>query len=382
MKYNRFSDGKSRVVHLLATIAFAFPIYLLSSKETQDWYLFSTPTEDGFNNQLITTQDRYLISTPREDGFNNQLITIYRNIICARNLNRTIVLPLMYENVRYDTSAQGPYPFEDYFKVQKLTSVVNYTTFAQFKSRGFPCRRIGYNKRIYKSKKKRLPKLLSSVYRRLGWRFRISLLSPGGFYSDVPCIDDTLCKKSNELGLYGNYSNGQGYSIKNSVEFRNIRKAMEPSEVVLHIANVTQKMIGGKFNAMHIRRGDYKNKCKKSKQLCDEFGVESFYQSKEWILESIKRYENPELSLFISTTHDAECKTFFKRSGKSVFTMSDVKIPDEIKWALKRTDIMSYASQIVASKAEEFIGNRFSSYTSTINSMRMLRDNSSEPQFF
>lgn len=328
--------------------------------------------------------EKFLILTPRGGGFNNQLITVYDSILCASKLNRTVILPLMYEDVRKDTlnHAHGPYPFEDYFRIDSLQEIGRFRTFRQFKSEGFPCRKVGYNSRSYYGEKKRLTPLLQGIYPRRGWRFSKKLFTDLDSANNQKCIDDSLCRKNYEFGYYSNYSEGQGYNIKNSLKLQEIRKAMEPSDTVQTISNNYVKSITGKFNSLHIRRGDYETKCKEMQTQCNEYGENAFVQSGSYILESLKRFRNPNLPIFISTTHSDTCREFFKGTNFSVRFMDDLPLPKGLEWAEKRKDILSFSSQVIASHAEEFIGNRFSSYTSSINYMRFIRNNSEEFNFF
>lgn len=335
---------------------------------------------------LIPKQDTHalLFITPRSGGFNNQLITVYEAIRCAKKHGRTVVLPLIYENVRADTTSNGvgPFPFEDYFDVSKLERVVRTTTPARLDDEGFPCDILYFKSAPhFKANDKRVPRLLKQQYSK---RYQVALKFAHSFKHPwrYVCVDDSLCNPPEEFGVYSDYHNsGQGYNIRASSALRQIRAAFHPSRVVQGIARHITSSIGGRYNAMHVRRGDFKTKCEELPVLCKRFGNYSFVQSREYLLQKAAEMREP-LPIFISTTHEDECRDIFRSSSVRTLFMVDFGVPQDVEWALERTDVMSFASQIVASHAAQFVGNRFSSYTSEINNMRYLRDTADIMTFF
>lgn len=159
----------------------------------------------------------FLWVTPRSGGFNNQLITIYEAINCARIHRRTVVVPLIYENVRADTSSKGygPFPFEDYFDISELSKVVPVVTPAQLDNAGVPCNTVYFStSRHFKANARRIPRLLKQQYRQ---RFHMNLSFVDIFEYPVKhkCVDDSMCrpKDAKSLGEYSNYElSGQGYA--------------------------------------------------------------------------------------------------------------------------------------------------------------------------
>lgn len=335
---------------------------------------------------LVSKQDAYalLFITPRSGGFNNQLITVYEAIHCARKHGRRVVLPLIYENVRADTTSKGtgPYPFEDYFDVSKLESVVKLTTPARLDIEGLPCDKVYYSSSPhFMANERRTPRLLKQQYAKM---FPINLTFVPRFERvwQYTCVDDSLCGPTEEFGTYSDYQNsGQGYDIRTSTTLRQVRTAFQPSRLVQRLVDHAISDIGGRYNAMHVRRGDFKTKCKELPAVCERFGNDSFIQGPGYLLKKAAEMRES-LPVFISTTHVGECKDIFKSSGVRVLFMDDFGVPPGTEWTLNRTDIMSFTSQIVASNAAQFIGNRFSSYTSEINNMRFLKDTSDIMTFF
>ncbi len=350
------------------------------------------------SNQISSNpkKEKFLFSTPRSGGFNNQLITVYESIRCAQILGRTLVLPLIYENVRADTSSKGygPFPFDDYFDIESLSNVVDAVTPENlFANNANPCDGAvlyGSSKHFY-ALEYRVPRLLKQQYQK---KYKIQpvfvpeLARRNGIRvrNEALCIDDSACpnlESSEEFGMYSNYDgDGQGYSIRNSETLRTIRSSMLPSSTVRRISDTVFKFIGGSFNAMHVRRGDFGTKCDELPKVCEKYGSEAVWQTKEGLQQIAMQFKNPKLPLFISTTHPEECKELFSGSGMNLVFMEDVPLPSEFKWAENRTDIIAYASQVVASRSVEFIGNRFSSYSTTINYMRIIENLQAPTIFF
>lgn len=333
---------------------------------------------------------RLLWCMPRSDGFNNQLITVYEGIRCAQRLGRTLVLPLMYENVRYDTNinGSGPYPFEEYFETNALSRIVSVITPAQLMLEGGP--RCEGRVFFAQDRKQKLSKVYKDRFNLTFEHIRYLQGRDGAFLrKSAPCVDDSACTsamytRSDELGPYSNYATaGQGYSLA-SPRMRAIRAAFVPTPVVHEIANAVLLHIGPHvaFNAIHVRRGDYREKCKQLARECEVFGSNSMLQSKAHIQAGIAALAHPSLPLFVSTTHTAECRALLAVTDLRLVFMDDVKLPRRFEWTATRPDILSIASQIVASRALHFIGNRFSSYSSTINYFRLLRNKDEQMLFF
>jgi len=220
---------------------------------------------------------RYLFSTPRSGGFNNQLITVYEAIRCAQLLKRTLVLPLIYENVRADTSSKGvgPYPFEDYFDLEALKKVVDVATPEQVLTTGDDCNNgtvyFATSTHFY-AHEKRIPRLYKQQYvKKYGLNpiFEPSLAKRNGkkLREEALCIDDSACstdifRELDEFGLYSDYAkDGQGYSIRDHPRLAGIRSAFQPSYTVRHIADNALAQFGTLFNSVHLTE--------KSERVCE-----------------------------------------------------------------------------------------------------------------
>lgn len=97
-------------------------------------------------------------------------------------------------------------------------------------------------------------------------------------------------------------------------------------------------------------------------------------QSPNWIKAKVSQFRNPQLPLFISTTHPYECRQLFITRVLQLLFRDDYKVSKSLTWTLERTVLISFTSQVVAAQTQEFVGNRFSSYTTEINNLRYLRD--------
>ena len=379
---------------LLVSLSFVLRTRNLNSENKKVTDPSSTLSSDTTSTK--PDPERYLFSTPRSGGFNNQLITIYESIRCAQILGRTLVLPLIYENVRADTSSkgEGPYPFTDYFDIEHISKAVKAITPEKlFSNYNNPCD----GSILYASSKHffaleyRIPRLLKQQYRKLYKIqpvFMPELARRNGrrLREEALCIDDSACpnlESADEFGPYSDYEgDGQGYSLRTSSVLREIRSSFYPSATVKRIADSVLKNIGGPFNAVHLRRGDFDTKCSEIPKVCEKYGPESMWQTKQGLQQRIMKFKNPSLPLFVSTTHSEECRELLSGYGLNVVFMEDTEFPHPVMWALNRTDIIAYASQIVASRSEEFIGNRFSSYSTTINYIRILENSQEATQFF
>lgn len=346
---------------------------------------------------------RFLFTVPKCGGFNNQLSSIYKAVLCAKQQNRILVLPFMFENVRYDASimGEGPYPFEDYYNITHLRSFVKCATPFELDKIGLPCRSLyllkssipfcqwthwlrGEDDFILRLKAfYKIPRLVSEHYaRRYQLRTRyIPQFELGR--RNVSCITDSLCNNSTKLGIFSEYGkSGQGYDIRRSFHFRSIRSAFRPSALVEELSSSARLQLPVHYNALHIRRGDYAFKCAAMRRECKEFGPEAFYQSPYTIIKAIRSLNRPNLPLFVSSTHDQQVFEALQCYNLTLFFMKDIRFTGKLQRARSRVDLISMVSQIVASEAQEFIGNRFSSYTAEINNMRFMKNNSDVRHFF
>lgn len=356
-----------------------------------------------FGKKLKLEPRRFLFTVPKCGGFNNQLSSVYKAVLCAKQQNRTLVLPFMYENVRYDASimGEGPYPFEDYYNITHLRSFVKCVTPFELDNIGLSCRSLyllksaipfcrwahwlrGQDDFILRLKAfYKMPRLVSEHYARR-YQLRTRYIRQFDLWRrNVSCITDSLCTNSTILGTFSEYrESGQGYDIRRSLHFRSIRSAFRPSALVDELSRSARLQLPVRYNSLHIRRGDYAFKCTAMRRECRDFGPEAFYQSPYTIIKAIRSLHRPNLPLFVSSTHDQEVSEALRYYNLTIFFMKDIQFTGKLQWVKSRVDLVSMVSQIVASEAEEFIGNRFSSYTAEINNMRYIKNSSAVLQFF
>lgn len=414
--------------YLIVLLVFIFCVIVVPSSfpSSSSFFFFSSlvsrPSSEHFT--------KYVWITPRSDGFNNQLISVYEGLLCAAVLNRTAVLPYLFENVRKDTTPSGPYPFEDYFDLGPLTTagfhppvttvpvlrraldnvsgiVSTWTLFLRRWQRKPNFHHICHDGRLYHAEHKSflhgLPVL--RFYARRSFRhlqlFNMTSSATGrhtpaqtGANLKKPehtfhlqCIDDSLCPSNHiQLGPYSDYRvHGQGFDIRLSPTFHYMRRRLHPAQPIRDLAKAWIKTeIGEKFNAMHVRRSDYLEKCRSDVELCRMFGKSAVVQSEKTLLQTLKRFSNQTLPVFVSTTDVKACKRILSKEKVDVRVvyMQDFGVPTEYQRLRTRTDQLSLASQVVASYANEFVGNRFSSYTSEINNMRYVRNGEQAMMFF
>lgn len=325
---------------------------------------------------------------PRTGGFNNQLITLHKAIECAISQNYTLVVPHLFDNVRYDTSfdGEGPYPFSDYFDVERLSKLVPVVTpDATSWNLGLRTRhtlRVFFENAIarrpvcrIKTRDASVGKSGTNLFQIYGKEYGVKVEKVHDPLQKGICIDQTLCpaRGSLERSGYSHYGEtGQGFSVKRSRIMKDIACHLQPSELVREISE-SFLTIGQEFNAMHIRRGDYHSKCEQMKLFCELYGVEAFIQNETTIVNTLARFRRNDLPVFISTTHGVEVKNILRSKGIriKIWLLEDFEVPRKFGRYVNRTDVLSLASQILATHAHEFIGNRFSSFSAEINNRRL-----------
>lgn len=350
----------------------------------------STLTTPAYLSSALRSQRSFLFITPRDDGFNNQRITIAEALYCASQSGAVAVLPLIFANTRYGTKAKGPYLFRDYFNLSALAAsrVANFTTPDVLYAAHVDSCRID----ALSGGPTRVIDALTAIY---NWprgddphaRDRRKSIS------SLPsrCQASSCCKinyaSPQVFGTGKDYERwGQGYSLEASPAFRRVRAALRPSLTVLAIAAALVGAMDGPYNAVHLRRSDYKKKCLSMRVECRKFGKNSMYVPSSAVVQKVRKLPNPSLPLFVATEdkHWAQ-KTLRPKLAAENVTMvlaQEVQLPPELEDYVGRIDMFSFATQVAASKAEHFIGNRFSSFSAEIFNERILRGDDTRKRFF
>lgn len=161
-----------------------------------------------------------------------------------------------------------------------------------------------------------------------------------------------------------------------------VRQALKPQQYIIRLADLWQKQINRSFNAMHVRCGDYMHKCAAMRKECAKFGPDAFFQSSQRLRLALTQLWSPGLPVFVSTTHDQESEDILNGMPIDFWITGDCDVPSDLEWMRKRVDMLALTSQVLASRAEEFMANRFSSFSSEINHMRQLQNASARLMFF
>lgn len=366
----------------------------------------------------------------RQEGFNNQMISVFFYVQASLLSGRALVLPLMLESKQWDAFAkmgpQGPFPFLDYFDSEhliRLVPIVNrddYVSWCANKSTmilvnlGDDSKETAslMTQEFYNHQQENMggPKL---VVQAVNIRKRDVMfcskdtddhcLGPAGFSSTVL---NALRRKANpeasavpnclmiERHLVSNVGFGsgpffdfkkgyQGHSIQNS-KFRRVFSAIRPSKALSCVVRRILEAIGGPFNGMHVRRGDFATfatdfklggmygKRKHDQKL---FGVEAIMQSNETIVRTV--YSSlylPLLPIYIASDEPAYVQSVL--ADANVPGLTTVTISDYIhlfpKWMQARNDLHLVVEQNLLINASIFIGNRYSSVSSYVFRHRLL----------
>jgi GDP-fucose protein O-fucosyltransferase len=328
---------------------------------------------------------KLLFVAPRDDGFSNQRITVAEALRCAARTGRVAVLPLMFSDVRYGTKPKGPFLFRDYFDLDALAdaAVVSFASPDAAAAAGVACRIVSV-----KSNPTRALRAFGDVF---GWR-RADLPAGKSVPGAARCVTQSVCDIDYATPAhFGRYSDfaaaGQGYNVAASANFRRVRAALRPSAPVRSVADVVLGAIGGPFNAVHLRRTDFTAKCAQMRKQCDEFGGDAFVASPAAVVARVLALRQPRLPLFVATEDPgwaaATLRPLLTAQNVSIVLATETALPPALQMYSERVDMRSFATQIICSRAEQFVGNRFSSFSSEINNERfLLRQPDGEAKLF
>jgi GDP-fucose protein O-fucosyltransferase len=238
---------------------------------------------------------------------------------------------------------------------------------------------------IYTSNMKPLQfRALNAFRNKLNFGYVIAQQSGLG---NATCVTQHVCTEAlevaDEFGSYRDLRNtGTGYSVARGKTYRPLRAALKPSTFVRQYAEEILARTGSRFNAIHVRRSDFRTKDVPG--VRDEYGREAIYQSLTYIVKRVKGLQDPALPLFVASEDGSWVRKRLRPaiSGLNIVHSSEVDVPRDMKKHLGEIDIKMFAEQIVCSYAGEFIGNRVSTMTSEIVNERLLRNSSSTISFW
>lgn len=379
----------------------------------------------------ISVNDRQMIYPQlRPEGFNNQMISVFFYIQAALLSGRALVLPLMLESRQWDAFAKmgptGPFPFLDYFDFEhlmKLIPIVDRDDYVSWCFNTSTVILVNLGDDSKETAKLMVQEFYSHQQENMGGptlKVRAinvrkkdvmfcnkdtddPCLGPDGFSSTVlnvlrrkadpeasvlpTCLMIERHLVSNVgfgSGPFFDFSKGyQGHSIQNK-KFRNVFTSIRPSKALACVVRRILEVIGGPFNGMHVRRGDFKafatdykmgganNKKKHDQKM---FGVEAIWQSNETIVKMI--YNSlylPLLPVYIASDEPAYVQAVLKDAG--VTGLRTFSIADFIHlfpaWMRARNDLHLVVEQNLLVNASLFVGNRYSSVSSYVFRHRLL----------
>ncbi|KAI8114375.1 hypothetical protein M9434_002500 [Picochlorum sp. BPE23] len=333
-------------------------------------------------------KERFLMFMPWEQ-LNNQLVGIRSACAMARMLNRTLVLPSIgYRTGNWSTFDPRSFvwkPYHEYFDIHALHS--------------WPCRWVTLDNARFLVKNI----IDVSIYNPVSPRD--SNFSNQWYFRDVegfsiqqsievhkmyqlsreeilrklsPYYDKKVIAFGSLFWVY-NFEKEWNYPLESFIDFmdnneyRKISQGIVPKDFLVNVASDRAQMLG-KFLAVHIRGGDYVAKCAQIKNVslnrhCKPTETEII---RAIVDEGAERLID---QVYIST-NDRSVSLKLQRSlaslGFTVFSTFDFNNAgfDDIQKSL--VDI------VVCSKAFQFIGNYFSSFTRSIVEIRTLSGQNSK----
>jgi hypothetical protein len=129
-----------------------------------------------------------------------------------------------------------------------------------------------------------------------------------------------------------------------------------------------------------VRRGDFKVTCA-ANPACAKYGADGLYQSDQILLAGIAHFTNRSLPLYVATDDRPYVTRLFATVNPPVTIIEwpssfpiNGSSSSSSKWWHGRDDILGLVEQLTLSSSacEHFIGNRYSSWSSTVFNHRYL----------
>lgn len=449
---------------------------LWSRPRPPDWrsYPYAGVAGDGNASTAApaAAPDQWLFPTLRRDGLNNQKQDLYAAIACAVATRRVLVLPPFLTGVQYWRWARGPYPFGDFFSVDALATSLPGLWVASPEEAAAACPTLAVVGGWCSARRRARAPPSIKTYSRLGVKvvcMSSSAAAAATAAGQVRCTNTIGCPPVTAFWgeTYAGYEHGQGWSVdaappgppsaspvatpfaavgEDPAELQRAAEAAERHRVRHHplrygaivaavapsppIAAAAAAMAAtlGPYNAAHIRRGDYKSKCREMPTECATYGRDSFVPSVAHVVAVLTggRLRRPHLPLFVAT--DAP-NWVSKRLAPALSSMNvSVVLPATLRQALTErygghrrgvfwtsgpgadaaatddndsnalavtaaegmltnrlagaaVDQWAVAEQVVAVGAVDFIGNRFSSFSADVR-VRRQEARPSDPVLF
>lgn len=365
--------------------------------------------------------EQYLMYLPWEQ-FNNQLVGFKSACAVAHFLNRTLVLPpighrkplpspVLEERLAHMVRVFAPREYEwrpwtRYFDSSMVVGLPCRTTpFAAFTSltrrvRALLMRRLGQSARVNSAQ------LQDFYFYVAGLEYEKAAPLPAYYplYFDRADIDRFLAKRYSRdrvlcLGtMFWIYSFGAplefpARSFQSRMAdplYRQITAAFRPhADLLLLYARLRTRLGSSAWNAIHLRRGDYAQKCYDEGMGASQepLVLRSCFQRPAYLaqrIRAIQRGQPQRIPCFMASNDRKlrKLQDIFRRLGIRLVTLDDL-LGEEVQrgpWRSLDPVEWSILDQLMCIHAHEFIGNYFSSFTRTIVDHRDLLNKTS--QFF
>ena len=333
---------------------------------------------------------RYLSFQPPGNGWNNQREAIENAIVLAKLLNRTLILHPMSPHDKVRDMKRGVIPgylmyneldendivpvsaFLDMEKLREIVSFIEYTKshksfFREFGNLNWKtvCHSVGFGYWIDRPTRNLQEETLIRQQKfspKAEWTTKCpteqNLYKHNPNITIIRAVSD-LAEDNSEM-LY--FEQGTLFGI--SLRFFEYERAKEAQRWILEglryrptVAHISQKVadiMGGKYNAIHVRRTDHEDR---------------YLTGEHWIGAIERRFIHNDIPLYVATDEtnltyfrflkDAGFKMYFSSSFQHLINLRD--IPE-----VAHKDIVGIYEQYICTRAEAFVGSPRSTFSSFI----------------
>ncbi|KAJ3267330.1 hypothetical protein HDU77_000043 [Chytriomyces hyalinus] len=347
---------------------------------------------------------KYLMFMPWEQ-MNNQLIGFKSACAVAKMLDRTLVLPHLgykapknatQESSEFKVSEYVWHNFEHYFDLETLVKHLpcDFITFDNFYSlnqnRALPVIRyhhLGDNKTSESQFREYYKSVAKLTFEKVEWDVNAYFQLSKAQILSLHASDEKQVLALGSLYWYYDFGHPVQYPLTHvqdymkNPEYERISRSLSIHERIQRAVKMDMKQAGlldEKYVAVHVRRGDYSEKCRELENNGD--AKERCMTSLEFMrsrLTGILSAKAPGRVLFISTNADeAERRRLrqgFSSDWYTVLFQEDIRRQGGVEHTFDGGDSCFY-DQVIASKAQYFVGNMFSSFTRHVLEMRNLTD--------
>lgn len=296
----------------------------------------------------------------------------------------------------------GAFEFEEYFDQEKLGRLLNVikgrdVKMATSRLLGGHCRIKSWSSDERGRDEVGRRKSLRKYWRKFGIGFKkISSgvekkgkEGEGEFMEKVKeqCVDESFCgreKINKELGGVVYERTGEGFSVRRSEALREVMMHLRPSKSIRTVVAHMVETLEGDFNAVDVGKGKYRKKCHEMEKECKQFGRNAFTPNIKSIVSRIKGLKKNDLPVLLITDDENNVKDELLRNGinNKVWTFNDFDFPLQHGTFVRRQVAQDLITWFLASRSQEFVGNRFSYSTNFIQNQRLVRRISNSLEYF